>query len=63
MNQKEILLKSLKEKGFSKQILKAFEKVKREDFIPENLKDKLIPESKIGVMLLLEEEEAGWTGR
>ena len=40
MNQKEILLKSLKEKGFSKQILKAFEKVKREDFIPEILKDR-----------------------
>ena len=40
MNQKQILLKSLKEKGFSKEILNAFSKVKREDFVPENLKSR-----------------------
>ena len=40
MNQKQVLLKSLKEKGFSNEILKAFEKVKREDFIPANLKNR-----------------------
>ena len=28
--------------------------------IPDNLKDKLIGESKIRVMLLLEDEEAAW---
>ena len=37
MNKQE-LLKSLASKGFSEKILKAFENVKREDFIPENLK-------------------------
>jgi protein-L-isoaspartate(D-aspartate) O-methyltransferase len=37
MNKKE-LLQSLKQKGFSKEILDAFSKVKREDFVPENLK-------------------------
>ena len=36
---KEQLLKELKLQGFSKIILKAFEKVKRENFIPENLKE------------------------
>ncbi|MEK6820032.1 MAG: protein-L-isoaspartate O-methyltransferase [Nanoarchaeota archaeon] len=40
MNQKQLLLKSLKEKGFSKEILAAFEKVKRENFVPKNLKDR-----------------------
>ena len=34
------LLKSLKQEGFSKEILNAFSKVKREKFIPENLKTK-----------------------
>lgn len=38
MNQKQILLKSLKQKGFSEEILNAFSKVKRENFLPENLK-------------------------
>ena len=37
MNKKE-LLQSLKERGFSKQILNSFSKIKRENFIPENLK-------------------------
>lgn len=32
------LLQSLKQKGFSEQILNAFESVKREDFIPQELK-------------------------
>ena len=40
MNQKQFLLKDLKQHGFSKQTLSAFEKVKREDFIPENLKER-----------------------
>ena len=40
MNQKQILIKSLDEKGFSKEILNAFSKVKREDFVPENLKSR-----------------------
>ncbi len=35
---KQQLLKSLKQKGFSKQILNAFSKVKRENFIPKKLK-------------------------
>ena len=33
------LLKSLKQEGFSKDILNAFSKVKRENFIPENMKN------------------------
>ncbi len=37
MNKKE-LLNSLKEKGFSEKILDAFSSVKREDFIPKNIK-------------------------
>ncbi|MBI2042946.1 protein-L-isoaspartate O-methyltransferase [Candidatus Pacearchaeota archaeon] len=37
---KQILLQSLKEKGFSKEILKAFSKIKRENFIPKELKDR-----------------------
>jgi protein-L-isoaspartate(D-aspartate) O-methyltransferase len=37
MNKKE-LLESLKEKGFSEKILDAFSRVKREDFIPKNIK-------------------------
>ena len=40
MSQKQILLESLKEKGFSNKIIGAFEKVKREDFVPENLKER-----------------------
>ena len=40
MNQKQILLENLKEKLFSKEILSAFEKVKRENFVPENMKDR-----------------------
>jgi len=35
---KSQLLQSLKQKGFSKQIVGAFSKVKRENFIPEKLK-------------------------
>lgn len=35
---KESLLESLKEQGFSKKILKAFSEVEREKFIPEKLK-------------------------
>ena len=35
---KQQLLQSLKQKGFSKEILNAFSKVKRENFIPEELK-------------------------
>ncbi|MEK6842699.1 MAG: protein-L-isoaspartate O-methyltransferase [Nanoarchaeota archaeon] len=40
IEEKQLLLQSLKRKGFSKEILKAFEKVKRENFVPENLKDR-----------------------
>src|SRR3989344_6374615 len=40
MNQKQILLENHKEKLFSKEILSAFEKVKRENFVPENMKDR-----------------------
>lgn len=36
--QKQILLESLKSRGFSDEILDAFSKVKREDFVPSNLK-------------------------
>ena len=36
---KSQLLQSLKQKGFSKQILNAFSKVKREDFIPNRLRN------------------------
>ena len=39
-SKKQLLLKSLDEKGFSKEILNAFSKVKREDFVPENLKSR-----------------------
>ncbi len=35
---KQQLLQSLKQKGFSRQILNAFSKVKRENFIPEKIK-------------------------
>lgn len=38
MSQKQFLLKNLKKHGFSKSILEAFSKVKRENFIPKNLK-------------------------
>ena len=37
---KQQLLKSLEEKGFSKSILNAFSKVKRENFIPKNLEER-----------------------
>ena len=37
---KQQLLKSLKEMGFSEKILDAFSAVKREDFVPPELKDK-----------------------
>ncbi|MEK6897197.1 MAG: protein-L-isoaspartate O-methyltransferase [Nanoarchaeota archaeon] len=36
--EKKELLESLREKGFSEKILDAFSKVKREDFIPKNIK-------------------------
>ncbi len=36
--EKQDLLNSLREKGFSEKILDAFSKVKREDFIPKNIK-------------------------
>jgi len=36
---KQQLLQSLKQKGFSRQILNAFSKVKRENFIPEKIKN------------------------
>ena len=39
MNQKQILLKSLEKRGFSKGILEAFLRTKRENFIPLNLKE------------------------
>lgn len=39
-NQKQILIESLKEKGFSKEILMAFSKVKRENFVPQPLKER-----------------------
>ncbi len=39
MNQKQFLLESLKQKGFSKEILQVFSKVKREDFIPDKIKE------------------------
>jgi protein-L-isoaspartate(D-aspartate) O-methyltransferase len=35
--EKERMLSSLKEKGFSENIIKAFEKVERESFVPEHL--------------------------
>lgn len=35
---KQQLLESLKSKGFSKPILRAFEKVEREDFVPKHIK-------------------------
>lgn len=38
MNKKE-LIESLRAQGFSEKIMKAFEKVPREKFIPENLKE------------------------
>ena len=38
--QKEQLIESLKREGFSSEILRAFEKVKREDFIPSELRDE-----------------------
>jgi protein-L-isoaspartate(D-aspartate) O-methyltransferase len=38
MNQKQILLKSLKANGFSKKILNAFEKVERENFVPDKMR-------------------------
>ncbi len=37
---KQQLLQSLKEKGFSKKILNAFSEVKREEFVPEDLKNR-----------------------
>lgn len=37
--QKKDLIKSLKKQGFSEKIIKAFEKVKREEFIHEELKE------------------------
>ena len=36
---KQQLIKILREKGFSDKILKAFSRVKRESFIPRNLKE------------------------
>lgn len=39
-HKKQVLIESLKEKGFPKSILDAFSKVRREDFIPENLKHR-----------------------
>ncbi len=36
--EKKDLLNSLREKGFSEKIIEAFSKVKREDFIPQNIK-------------------------
>ncbi len=36
---KDNLLRALKEKGFSKEIINAFSKVKRENFLPEKLKE------------------------
>ncbi|MDP2926333.1 MAG: protein-L-isoaspartate(D-aspartate) O-methyltransferase [Nanoarchaeota archaeon] len=36
---KKQLLEELKSEGFSEDIIKAFEQVKREDFVPENLKE------------------------
>ena len=38
-SQKQILLESLKQKGFSDTILKSFSKVKRENFIPKEAKE------------------------
>jgi protein-L-isoaspartate(D-aspartate) O-methyltransferase len=39
-NKKQVLIRSLGEKGFSKPILSAFSKVKREGFVPESLKER-----------------------
>ncbi len=36
--QKQVLLESLRQQGFSEKIINAFEKVRREDFIPHNYK-------------------------
>jgi len=38
MNSKQLLLQSLKQKKFSKDILKAFSEVERKDFIPKDLR-------------------------
>ena len=40
-NQKQILLESLKQEGFSDEILKSFSKVERENFIPKNLGEQV----------------------
>jgi len=40
MNQKDILIESLRVRGFSKEIVKAFSDVKREDFVPAELKNQ-----------------------
>tara|TARA_Y100000310_G_scaffold163491_1_gene163295 strand:+ start:8195 stop:8896 length:702 start_codon:yes stop_codon:yes gene_type:complete len=38
-SQKQILIESLKQKGFSKEILQGFSKVKRENFVPKEIKE------------------------
>ncbi len=46
---KNQLLKSLKQEGFSKEILDAFSKVKRENFIPENMKSKAYEDTALSI--------------
>jgi len=48
MNKQE-LLKRLKAFGFSKQILDAFSKVKREDFVPEKLKKEVYEDTPLPI--------------
>ncbi len=43
------LIQSLKQRGFSKQILNAFSKVKRENFIPEELKAQAYEDSALPI--------------
>lgn len=46
---KEQLIESLRKKGFSKLILNAFKKVKREDFIPEGWKENAYDDNPIPI--------------
>lgn len=46
---KQQLIESLKERGFSKQILDAFAKVKRENFIPEKSRDMAYEDTPLSI--------------
>ena len=49
MNQKQILLKSLKQKGFSDVILESFSKVKRENFISKDLREQAYEDTALSI--------------